>query len=110
MTNLTIANTILEQLGGNKFVAMTGAYNFIPLESGLRMNLRKNSSVANRLEITLEPWDTYTMKFYRYSVHRLTMEESVKITAEYEDVYFDQLQEFFTQATGMYTSLGTLGR
>ena len=36
---MTIANTILEQLGGNKFIAMTGAKNFLSNGSTLRMTL-----------------------------------------------------------------------
>ena len=36
---MTIANTILEQLGGNKFIAMTGAKNFVSDGNTLRMTL-----------------------------------------------------------------------
>lgn len=36
-----VAKTILEQLGGGKFIAMTGCREFIDLGNGLRMNLAK---------------------------------------------------------------------
>ena len=39
---MKVAQTIFEQLGGNKFVAMTGSKNFVASENFLRMNLTKN--------------------------------------------------------------------
>jgi len=39
MVDLTVANTILEQLGGRKFIAMTGARNFVGDFSGLSFRL-----------------------------------------------------------------------
>ena len=38
---MQVAQTILQQLGGNKFVVMTGSKNFIAGENFLRMNLKK---------------------------------------------------------------------
>ena len=62
---MSIAGTILEQLGGNKFIAMTGASHFVSDGNTLRMTLPKNGSKANRLYITLdEGTDTYTMHFF----------------------------------------------
>ena len=52
------ANIILEQLGGNKFIAMTGAKNFVSDGNTLRMTLPKNRSKANRLYVTLDATDT----------------------------------------------------
>ena len=60
---MKIANAILEQLGGNKFIAMTGAKNFVSDGNTLRMTLPKNRSKANRLYVTLDATDTYTMYF-----------------------------------------------
>ena len=37
MSNMTVAKTILEQLGGNKFRMMTGAKNFMGFSNGLQM-------------------------------------------------------------------------
>lgn len=48
---IMVAKTILEQLGGGKFIAMTGSKDFIDLGNGLRMNLARNKTSANRLEI-----------------------------------------------------------
>ena len=60
---MTIAATILAQLGNAKFIAMTGAKNFMGFGNGLSMQLPRNASKANRLKITLDATDTYTVEF-----------------------------------------------
>lgn len=49
----SVAEQILLQLGGRKFVAMTGSKNFRADGNTLRMQLVKNQSGANFLHITL---------------------------------------------------------
>lgn len=62
-----IANTILKQLGGKKFIAMTGGKDFVSNKNKLRMTFAKNASKANRLEITYDTRnDSYIMRFYKY--------------------------------------------
>jgi len=102
MADLQVANTILEQLGGRRFLAMTGSYNLIGSENALTMKLRRNSAGASHLRITLEPSDTYTMEFLR-----CRNMEAVPVRT-LDDVYFDDLQRFFTDVTGLYTTLGTM--
>ena len=108
---MTIANTILEQLGGNKFIAMTGAKNFVSDGNTLRMTLPKNRSKANRLYITLDASDTYTMHFFKYTAGRLNKKAFAWSPDKKEDienisgVYADMLQDIFTSVTGMYTHL-----
>ena len=46
-----IAKTILEQIGGRRFAAMTGSKDFIDMGNGLRMGLARNKTSANRLDI-----------------------------------------------------------
>ena len=46
---MTVANTILNQLGGNQFLAMTGCKNLLGFENGLQMRIPKNGSKARRL-------------------------------------------------------------
>ncbi len=48
-----IAQTILQQIGGRRFTAMTGSRDFIDMGNGLRMSLARNKTSANRLDITL---------------------------------------------------------
>ena len=108
---MDVPNEILRQLGGNHFVAMTGAKNFVGDKNTLRMTLPKNGSKANRLWITLGGDDLYTMRFFRYRAPKLNTKtfefESEKITDEkiYQGIFFDQLQEIFTNHTKMYTYL-----
>ena len=46
-----IAQTILQQIGGRRFTAMTGSRDFIDMGNGLRMSLARNKTSANRLDI-----------------------------------------------------------
>ena len=111
MTNVEKANIILGQLGGSKFISMTGSKNFIALKNGLRMKLIRNKSGANMLEIIIDPSDTYSLRFYRYTPGRLNKKTLAytpdKITEieKHSDVYDDQLQAFFTDVTGLDTHL-----
>lgn len=70
---MKVANMILEQLGGQKFLAMTGANHLVADGNTLRMALPKNASKANRLYITLDATDTYTMHFFKYTAGHLTV-------------------------------------
>ena len=51
MSDMTVAKTILEQLGGNKFRVMTGAKNFMGFTDGLVMKIGRNSSNSNYLKL-----------------------------------------------------------
>jgi len=102
-----VPEIILQQLGGNKFVAMTGASEFIAGSEFLGFKIPKNSSPANRVTIKYSPArDLYTIDFIKTSRNGL----DTKIVQSYKDVSADQLREIFTGFTGMETSLGTLGR
>ena len=107
--NYSVPQTILQQLGGNKFVLMTGSKNFegknpTATDKGyLRMKLIKNAGNVNYLTVTLDWDDTYTMEFFKLS---LTKGEIKKTNFKtFNDVYFDDLQEIFTSVTQLYTSL-----
>jgi hypothetical protein len=102
------ANTILEQLGGNRFIAMTGAREFLELGNGLSFQLPggggRIKQGINNVQIIVAENDTYKMYFSRR--RGLTF----KNIHTFENIYWDQLQEIFTQATGVATSMGTMGR
>ena len=100
MSNLKVAETILEQLGGNQFRMMTGAKNLAGDENSLSMRIGRNSSNSNYLKITLNSMDLYDMKFCKLT--RKFEEKSVK---EYNGVYNDSMVEVFEKHTGMYTKL-----
>ena len=59
-----VAKIILKQIGGRRFVTMTGSHDFINLGNGVRMNLSRNKTSANRLEIIYdEGADLYNLRF-----------------------------------------------
>lgn len=64
---MSIATTILQQLGGNRFIAMTGASNIGCLNDKLSMKLPKNNNGANYMTIELTPLDVYHLKFLKSS-------------------------------------------
>ena len=101
-----IAKTILQQIGGSRFLTMTGPRDLINLGNGLRMSLSRNKTSANRLEIIYdEGADLYNMRFYRQSVSKKTFEVKTKDIKTYEGVYCDMLEEIFTDVTGLDTRL-----
>lgn len=93
--NKIIAETILSQLGGSKFIAMVGAYNLMYDKNALVFKF-KGSSKATACMITLDlGTDTYIMKFVK------VMGYEIKNVAEIDDVYCDNLQHVFTSVTGL---------
>ena len=101
-----IAVTILQQIGGRRFIAMTGSHDFINLGNGLRMSLSRNKTSANRLEILYdEGADLYNMRFYRRTFSIKTCEVKTKDIKTYDGVYCDMLEDIFTDVTGLYTRL-----
>jgi len=95
------AETLLQQLGGRKFIAMTGAKDLMVdrENKSLHMKLGRNSKGINHLKITYMPDDTYTMDFGR--IRNL----DYKVVRSVKGVYAEALQDVFTEVTGMYTSL-----
>lgn len=98
-SNLDVAKTILQQLGGNKFLAMTGAKNLVYDNMSLRFSVPNAKNKINLVEIKLMPDDTYTMKFNRFYKLQIT-EIAVK-----ERVMANELQSTFTAETGLDTHL-----
>ena len=100
----TIARTILEQIGGKRFAVMTGSRDFVDMGNGLRMSLARNKTSANRLDIIYDAGiDLYNMRFYRKSFSKKTFESKTKDVEVHEGIFFDVLEEVFTQVTGLYT-------
>ena len=97
---MSVAKTILSQLGGNKFRVMTGAKNFLDHGDALSMRFGRNSSNSNYLKVTLNTSDLYDLRFSK--VTKMGEEKSIKT---YHDIYCDTLVDTFTFHTGMYTKL-----
>ncbi len=97
----TIANTILNQLGGNRFITMTGANSFSSGENGeltFKYPHRKGFAISG-VKIALNGSDLYDMEFIDLSRKNEFTREMV------ENLCFDQLQDVFTSKTGLRTSL-----
>ena len=99
MTDMTVAKTILAQLGGNRFVMMTGAKNLSGSADGLTMKLGRNAKSVSHVKIKLTAMDDYTVEFLR------VRKFEVKTVAKVEGVYAENLRDVFTANTGLYTSL-----
>jgi len=95
-----IADTILKQLGGGRFIAMTGAKNlaFTSNPPGLHMSIGRGAKNAIKyLRINYDRGsDTYTMKF---------LNNSGGTVREQSFVHADQLRQVFTSTTGFDTNL-----
>jgi len=88
---VTVAQTILRQLGGNKFIAMTGAKNLLATDKGLQCKIGTGATDGiTHLRIDLVN-DLYTMTFLK---GRGTSSKTIATV----------------EKTGMHPSLGTMGR
>lgn len=102
--NLEIANTIKDQLGGAKFVAMTNAHSFtrghdVPMLLFKIPTAPKNR--ASSVRITLVN-DEYTVDFFKQK-GAPTFE--VVNVGHFEEISNERLPELFEEETGLRTSL-----
>lgn len=96
-----VAGTILEQLGGRKFMTMVGAHNLVCSGEGCgTMMLKfKGSKVANYLKVTLTALDLYDVEFGKI------WGADYKVVKKVEGYYNDMLVDLFEHTTGLYTKL-----
>ena len=95
-----IAQTILQQLGGNKFIAMTGAKNLGFTNKGLQMKIGRNTKGVTHVIIDLDRGkDLYNIEFVKIRGVKRTTVKKLK------GVYADQLGKIFTKYTGLRTRL-----
>jgi aryl-phospho-beta-D-glucosidase BglC (GH1 family) len=102
----SVAKTILQQLGGHKFVMMTGAKHFTSYPDALTFQLPYNFATdgINHVRIELGWQDTYKITFTTARRMKVTKETTV------EGVYNDSLQSVFTRHTGLDTTMGRILR
>lgn len=95
------AGEVLRQLGGNRFIAMTGAKDFFKDDKKAMIGFKigRNCNNINYVRITLNSMDTYDLEFINIRKFKVT------IKSKAEGVYNDQLQSIFTEYTGMDTHL-----
>lgn len=101
MASLTVANTILQQLGGAGILqAMIGAHSFMGNKDRLTFKIKAKANQGIRaINIILTPADTYTVEFYRIKGIEVKKVEVV------EDVYCGELRSVIERVTGLYLSL-----
>ena len=103
-TDPTVARTILAQLGGGRFIAMTGANHFLAGRSELQFRIplcgRQRRNI-NGIRIELAGDDTYRVQFYYIYRTGLRLNE----VSKHEGIYEDNLQQLVTEQTGLALSL-----
>jgi len=97
------AKIILEQLGGNRFIAMTGAKNFLTHDDGLSFRLptlpNYTKTGINYVRIRLNDSDLYDIEYAKI----YGMKYTNKTTSQ--DLFCDMIAEDFETTTGLYTHL-----
>lgn len=102
---MNVSQTILAQLGGNRFLAMTGAKNLVSKDDGLMFDLPRGFAAKgiNKVIVTLHGDDTYSMAFRKWNSRKLATD-----LVSYEDgIYTVDLRRVFADATGLDCTLGT---
>lgn len=97
-----VSRVVLDQLGGNRFVSMVGAYNLASLEAsdairgGLVFSFR-GCRKYNVCSVRLRADDTYTVVFMRAP--------SMSNRREFTGIYATGLADLFSQTTGLCVRL-----
>ncbi len=95
-----IAQTILEQLGNGRFIAMTGAKTFVYGERTLQFRIGRGATGGiNCIRIELEGSDTYKVEFFK--IRGLNCD----LKKEINGLVAEDLQRVFTNETGFETRL-----
>ena len=95
MADLTVPKTILAQLGGERFVMMTGATGFMGSADSLAFKLGSNPRRVTHVRVTLTPDGLYDMTFF----------STGKGPQSHDGIHREMLQEVFGASTGLYTTL-----
>ena len=95
-----IAVTILEQIGGNRFIAMTGCKQIVALADGVQFGIGRGAQFGiNKVKITLQTDDRYRVVFYK--IRGVDIKEIGQVV----DVYADNSARVFSEMTGFDTRL-----
>lgn len=93
-----IAATILQQLGGARFIAMTGARDLVYGARSLHMRVGRNAKGVTKIRITLLPSDEY--EAVAFTTKRRDLREVGRAI-----VQADGLRGWFEEVTSLRTSL-----
>ena len=92
------AGELNKQLGGSRFIAMTGAKDFVVGPKGATFKIGRNAKSISHVRFDLEN-DLYNVEFIRVRGTKIT------VVKYFKHVYFDQLRDLFERETGLRTSL-----
>ncbi len=96
---MTVATTILEQLGGFNFLVSTGAKNLTAFENGLAFKLPGGGGFCkkgiNYVKIVLNPLDYYDITFGK--IRKM----DYKVVEKKENVFVGELVSTFEDVTGL---------
>jgi hypothetical protein len=95
----TTAQQILKILGGNKFIAMTGATVYSDNNGQTLIAKFKGSRIANIMYVTLNSLDLFDVKICKYK------SLDIKTVKELNNCYADMLKPLFEDVTKLRTSL-----
>ena len=98
MTDMTIANTIRDQIG-RPACAMIGAKNFVGGKYELSFKIGRNPKRVSHIRVRLSPDDLYEVEFIRVRGIKV---ETVK---EWFGVHAESLLTVIESSTGLRTSL-----
>lgn len=99
---MSVAQEILNQLGGNKFIVMTGAKNLVDCGNGLAVKfprVKTEAGQVNYMKVKLNGMDLYDVE-YGY-----IRGANYKVQTESNGLYNDMLVKDFENTTGLYTRL-----
>jgi hypothetical protein len=100
---MTISETILAQLGGQRFKAMTGAKNFSHNDSMLAFQLPRGTTKNKAVQVYIHydaGKDLYEMSFYRFKRDYTPVEIEIIY-----DLDVEAMRSVFVDRTGLYLSL-----
>lgn len=93
------AKIIIDQLGGNKFIATTGAKSFGFGPAGLSFKHARGANKANYCRIQLTSTDLYDMEFVKIR------NCEIATISKHSGLYHDMIRGVFERETGLATSL-----
>lgn len=98
--NVAVANTIAEQIGARAFL-MLGTRIKLAVDNGLLFDLRGSPLRVRKVQVRLDPSDTYTVQFWGGGG---TMQPA-RLLAEVDNIYADGLCQCIEHNTGLITRL-----
>lgn len=96
---MNTAQKILDTIGGNKFIAMTGATIYSQNNGQTLVAKFKGSRIANILYVTLNSNDLYDVKICKFQ------NMDIKNVAEFKDIFAENLKYAFENTTKLRISL-----